>query len=127
FGRQLAVEIATRGIVDDAALRSRLETALEFVAVRQRLDIYLAIAWEGLKAGGADVVRWAADQAARLAQEGSVQHLRARLCGGAALIVTDQLEAGLSVLESIPADRLHSEEGALLAGAPRLAQPNRSE
>ena len=127
FRRQLAVDVATRGMADDPARRSRLEAALEFLAASQRQDVYLSIAWEGLKGGGVDLVRWAAANAARLASEDSAQHLRSRLCEAAALIVTDEFDKGLSILESIPADRLNEEEAALLAAALRIAKQVRRE
>jgi chemotaxis protein MotC len=127
FGQQLAIDIATRGIADDRAVRSRLLTALELVPASQRLTIYLAIAWEGLKGGRADVAHWAAEQAVVLAEEGSAHQLRARLCAGAALIVTDRLDAGVANLASLPADRLSREERALLAAALRIAKQIRRE
>jgi chemotaxis protein MotC len=127
FRRQLAVDVATRNMADDPARRSRLEAGLEVLAASQRQDIYLSIAWEGLKAGGVDVVRWAASNAARLASEDGAQHLRARLCEAAVLIVTDEFDRGLSALESIPAGRLNEEEAALLAAALRVAKQIRRE
>ena len=127
FRRQLAVDVATRGMADDPARRSRLEATLELLAANQRQDIYLSIAWEGLKGGGADLVRWAATNAALLAGEDSAQRLRSRLCEAAALIVTDEFDKGLSILESIPAGRLNEEETALLAAALRIAKQIRRE
>jgi chemotaxis protein MotC len=127
FRRQLAIDVATRGIADDPARRSRLEVTLEVLAVGQRQDIYLSIVWEGLKGGRVDIVRWAAKNAARIASEDSAQHLRSRLCEAAALIVTDEFEKGLSALEGIPADRLNEEEAALLAAALRIAKQVRRE
>ena len=129
FRRQLAVDVATRGLADDPARRSRLEAALGFLAASQRQDVYLSIAWEGLKGGGVDLVRWAAANAAQLASEDSAQHLRSRLCEAAALIVTDEFDKGLSVLESLPADRLkRGGDGSSRRGAARRqADPARGQ
>jgi chemotaxis protein MotC len=127
FRRQWAVDVATRGMADDPARRSRLEGTLEFLPASQRQDIYLSIAWEGLKGGGVDLARWASVKAALLASEDSAQHLRSRLCEAAVLIVTDEFDKGLSTLESIPADRLNEEETGLLAAALRIAKQVRRE
>ena len=127
FRRQLAVDIATRSIADNPARRSRLEAGLEVLGASQRQDVYLSIAWEGLKWGGVDLVRWAAANATRLASEDSAQHLRSRLCEAAVLIVTDDFDRGLSTLESISADTLNADETALLAAALRVAKQIRRE
>ena len=97
------------------------------ISASQRQEFYLSIAWEGLKGGGVDVVRWAAAKAALLASEDSAQHLRSRLCEAAALIVTDEFDKGLSTLQSIPAERLNEEETGLLAAALRISKQVRRE
>ena len=127
FRRQWAVDVATRGLVDDPVRRSRLDGTLELLSASQRQDIYLSVAWEGLKGGRVDLVRWAAANAARLAAEDSAQHLRSKLCEAAVLIVTDEFDKGLSTLESIPVDRLNEEETGLLAAALRIAEQVRRE
>jgi chemotaxis protein MotC len=127
FRRQFAVDVATRGMADDPARRSKLEAALEFLAASERQAVYLNVAWEGLKGGSVDVVLWAAGNAVQLAGEDSSQQLRAKLCEAAALVVTDRFEKGLSALEGMPVDRLSEEERALLAGAVRIARQVRRE
>jgi chemotaxis protein MotC len=127
FRRQWAVDVATRGMADDPVRRSRLSGTLELLSASQRQDIYLSVAWEGLKGGRVDLVRWAAANAARLAAEDSAQHLRSRLCEAAVLIVTDEFDKGLSALESISADTLNADEKALLAAALRVAKQIRRE
>jgi chemotaxis protein MotC len=127
FRRQFAVDVATRGMADDPARRSRLEATLSSLPGGQQQDIYLSVAWEGLKGGGVDVVRWAAANAARLADEDSAQRLRSRLCEAAVLIVTDEFDKGLSTLQSLPPDRLNNEEADLLAAALRVAAQVRRE
>jgi chemotaxis protein MotC len=127
FRRQWAVDVATRGLVDDPVRRSRLDGTLELLSASQRQDIYLSVAWEGLKGGRVGLVRWAAANAARLAAEDSAQHLRSKLCEAAVLIVTDEFDKGLSTLESIPVDRLNEEETGLLAAALRIAEHVRRE
>jgi chemotaxis protein MotC len=127
FRRQLAVDLATRGMADDPARRSSLEAALESLPASQRQDLYLSIAWEGLKGGGVDLVRWAAANAASLAGEDSAEHLRSTLCEAAVLIVTDDFDKGVSMLQSIPPDRLNDQEADLLAAAVRIAEQVRRE
>jgi chemotaxis protein MotC len=122
FRRQWAVDVATRGMAPDPVRRSRLDSTLEFLPASQRQEIYVSVAWEALKAGGLDIVRWAAAKAASLVSEDSAQYLRSRLCEAAVLIVTDEFDKGLSALESIPAGRLTEEEAGLLAAALRIAE-----
>jgi hypothetical protein len=122
FRRQLAVDVATRGMADDPARRSSLEATLESLTAGQRQDLYFSIAWEGLKGGGVDLVRWAAANAASLADEDSAEHLRSKLCEAAVLVVTDEFDKGMSMLRSIPPDRLNDQEADLLAAALRVAE-----
>ena len=127
FRWQWAVDVATHGMADDPVRRSRLDGTLELLSASQRQDIYLSVAWEGLKGGAVDLVRWAAGNATRLASEDSVQHLRSKLCQAAVLIVTHDFDRGLSTLESISADALNADETALLAAALRVAKQIRRE
>jgi chemotaxis protein MotC len=127
FRRQLAIDVATRGLADDPERRSRLEVTLESLSDRERQDIYLSVAWEGLKASGVDLVRWAASKAVLAAGEDGARNLRSRLCEAAVLIVTEEFDKGLASLESIPADNLNDEEMALLAAALRVARQVRRE
>ena len=127
FRRQWAVDVATHGMADDPVRRSRLDGTLELLSASQRQDIYLSVAWDGLKGGAVDLVRWAAGNATRLASEDSVQHLRSKLCQAAVLIVTHDFDRGLSTLESISADALNADETALLAAALRVAKQIRRE
>jgi chemotaxis protein MotC len=127
FRRQLAIDVATRGLADDAQRRARLDATLESVAVDRRQDLYLSIAWEGLKSGSMEVVRWAAAKASALASEDSEQSLRSRLCEAAALVVTDEPDKGRAILEGMPVDRLDEEEKDLLAAALRVAKEIRRE
>src|SRR5581483_7874805 len=121
FQRQLAQDMAKRAMADDADRRTRMEAVMSDLTPARQADIYLAIAWEGTKAGKVDLVRWAARNAARLAEEGSPQQRRARLCEAAVLVVTEEIDAALAVLNAMPADQLDAEEEGLLAVALRLA------
>jgi hypothetical protein len=108
-------------MADDADRRSRMESSMRDLAPGRQEEIYLAVAWEGTKAGKVDLVRWAARNAARLAEEGSAQHLRSQLCEAAVLVVTDEIDAALTVLRAIPVERLDAEEEGVRAAALRLA------
>ena len=127
FRRQLAIDLATRGLADEPARRARLEATLETLAASQRQDVYLSVAWEGLKGSSVDLVLWAASKAAAVAGENSASNLRSKLCEAAVLIVTDEFDKGLSVLESIPAENLSDEETALLFAALRVARQVRRD
>ncbi len=127
FRRQLAIDVATRGLADDAQRRARLDATLESVAADRRQDLYLSIAWEGLKSGSMEVVRWAAAKASALASEDSEQSLRSKLCEAAALVVIDEPDKAREILEAMPVDRLGEEEKDLLAAALRVAKEIRRE
>jgi chemotaxis protein MotC len=120
--RQLAIDVATRGMAEDPTRRSNLQATLESLAPTPRQDLYLSIAWEGLKGGSVDLVRWAAANAASLADEDSTEQLRSKLCEAAVLVVTDEFDKGMSMLQSIPPDRLNDQEADLLAAALRIAE-----
>jgi chemotaxis protein MotC len=121
FRRQLAEDMVMRGMGDDADRRARMEAAMAELTVGRQQEIYLALAWLGARAGKVDLVRWAASNASRLTEEGSAQHLRSRLCEAVVLLVTDEIDAALSALKAMPADRLDAEEEGLRAAALRLA------
>ncbi len=127
FRRQLIVDLTTRGLADDPARRSKLEAVLAFLPVGPRQDVYLSIAWEGIRGSSMDLVRWAAGNAASLASEDSAQHLRSRLCEAAALVVTNELDKARAILEGMPVDRLNEDEKDLLAAALRAAKEIRRE
>jgi chemotaxis protein MotC len=122
FRRQLAANVAMHGMADDALRRSRAQTMLAALAPDQRLEVYLSIAWDGVKAGKVELVRWAAGNAASLATEDGGPQLRSRLCEAAVLIVTDDFDKGLSALQSMPTEKLDAEEEDLLAAALRVAR-----
>ena len=129
FRRQLIVDLTTRqGLADDPARRSKLEAVLAFLPVGPRQDVYLSIAWEGIRGSSMDLVRWAAGNAASLASEDSAQHLRSRLCEAAALVVTNELDKARAILEGMPVDRLNEDEGpscsALRAAKGSVARPS---
>ena len=127
FRRQLAIDLATRGLADEPERRTRLEATLDVLADAQRQDVYLSVAWEGLKGSSVDLILWAASKAAAVAGENSASNLRSKLCEAAVLIVTDEFDRGLSVLESIPAENLSDEETALLFAALRVARQVRRD
>ena len=127
FRRQLAIDLATRGLADEPERRARLEATLETLADAKRQDVYLSVAWEGLKGSSVDLILWAASKAAAVAGENSASNLRSKLCEAAVLIVTDEFDKGLSVLESIPAENLSDEETALLFAALRVARQVRRD
>jgi chemotaxis protein MotC len=93
FRRQLAVNVAMHGMADDALRRSRVQTMLATLAPVQQQEVYLSVAWDGVKAGKVELVRWAAGIAASLATEGSAQQFRSRLCEAAVLVVTDDFRS----------------------------------
>jgi chemotaxis protein MotC len=122
FRRQFASYMVLRAMGEDAARRSRMQTELTETATVQQQDIYLSIAWEGVRAGKVELVRWAAGNAARLAAGDSAEQLRSRLCEAAVSLVTDDYDKALAVLEGLPVDRLSAEEEELLAAALRIAK-----
>ena len=66
-GASSIVDLTTRGLADDPARRSRLEAVLAFLPAGPRQDVYLSVAWEGIRGSSMDLVRWAAGNAASLA------------------------------------------------------------
>jgi len=121
FRRQLAIDMVSRpGAVDPESL-SRLSAALGGLDPADRSDFYLMMAKEGLLRGKVAIVRFAAKQAAGLAEPQSAEGARARIYESAVLVVTDEYETALAALEATSAEGLGQEDVELLESALSVA------
>jgi chemotaxis protein MotC len=93
-----AIQIGTTGTSDQF---SKLEDLLNEWEIGERRQIYLAMARTAVGQAMIAAGRRAADRAAQLSVEGSVDAARAKLYAGASLIFTDDYEIGRSSLESL--------------------------
>jgi chemotaxis protein MotC len=121
FRRQFAVDVAARADSgeDDNALK--LQGALDGLEPGDRRDLYLAIARDGLIRGGVQLARFAASHAGPLFEGGSAGRLRASLYEAAALVLTDDIDKGASMLEAMDKAKLGEEEAELASAASAVA------
>lgn len=121
FRQQFAVAIAVHTDAAEAGRLARLQSMLGGVEQSDRREVYLTIAKEAVAKGKVEMAKFAAANAARLAEEASVERERARLYEGAALIVTEDFERGVEVLGAVERSRLDDGDAALLDAAVGVA------
>lgn len=121
FRRQFFAGVARQNFKRSAEWISRTETELMKVPASERVGMYLAIAEEATKGGNIDIARFAAGKARDLSHPGSRQMARSALYEGAALVATDEFEAGLALLGEIDATRLGTADRELYAAAVAVA------
>jgi chemotaxis protein MotC len=121
FRQQFAVDVAARADAGEGDNVSRLRAGLEGLAPGERRDLYLAIAREGLIRGRVQLVRFAASQAGPLFEDASAGKLRAGIYEAAALVLTQDIDKGASMLEAVDKTKLGEEEAELAAAAASVA------
>jgi len=117
FRRQFATEVVGQKYAVDAARLKRIEAILAVLPVSQRLDIYVAIAAEGVVRGKVEATIMAAARASELATQGSRAKARAELYKGAALVASEELPAGVAALKGLDASQLDRADRELLDAA----------
>jgi chemotaxis protein MotC len=113
FRRQFAAEIAAHAKPEDRERLARMAAALASLEVANRRDLYLAIAKEAIVAGKPGMARFAAGEAAKLADGASAEQARAKVYEGAALVVSDALERGVETLSGVEKARLDAHDAEL--------------
>ena len=121
FRRQFATEVVGQKYAVDSARLKRIEAMLADLDQSDRLDIYLAIAAEGVLRGKVEATSMAAANASGLAEDGSATRARAELYRGAALIVTEEHDSGLATLKGVDKSALERVDAELLEAAVSLA------
>lgn len=119
FRQQLASELVRRK--GDKTLPAKLEAILSRVETTARRDTYLALAREGAFKGNAEIARFAAKRAEQLTGEGTPEKLRAIVYQASAQVVGDDLEAGVTALQSVDSSRLPKLDADLANAAIALA------
>ncbi|HKZ95893.1 MAG TPA: chemotaxis protein [Hyphomicrobiaceae bacterium] len=121
FRREILAGVARREFGGASEWITRIEGVLEKLGHEEQREAYLVIAEEAVAGGNADIARYAAGRAAKLAPEGSVERERARLYEGTALIVSDEFDKGLSALQGAARDKLSASDTEILESALALA------
>lgn len=106
FRRSFSVSVIRVSQSGNAQQFARLDELLTDMGSRERLELYLNVAQSSLAAGKLDATRWAAGEAARLAQKKSVDANRAALYDGAVAVLTADYERGLAEIDKLDAARL---------------------
>lgn len=121
FRQQFAVAIAAHTDAAEPGRLARLEVMLGGIEALDRREVYLTIAQEAVSKGKVEMARFAAANAARLAEEASAERERARLYEAAALIATQDFDRGVETLGTIEASKLPETDAALLEAALSVA------
>jgi len=108
FRRQFFAGVARQDFKGTSEWISRTETELQKLPQAERGGAYLSIAEEATMGGNFEIARYAAGKAALLAAPGSAQRERAKLYDGAALILTDEFEAGVETLKGVAKEKLRA-------------------
>lgn len=122
FFRQLAATVATqKDYGDHPELLKQLGPLMTALTRGDRMDVYLLMAEEAVKAGNVAVAVFAADNVAGLASEPSQERVRAELYRDAALLVTEDYGRGVEGLKSIDRSKLDESDVKLLEAALAMA------
>lgn len=132
FRRQFFAGVAHQDFKGGSAWIPRAETEIARMPEGDRPGLYLSIAQEAIKGGHIDVVNFAAENAAKVYRSGSLEMQRANLYRAAALVATDQAQAGIELLGTLVRDRFSPQDreiydaaagvGAEVLRAPSLTQ-----
>lgn len=117
FRRQFFAGVARQDFKGDNAWIPRMESELDKVSLGERASLYLSIAEEATKGGHIEIARFAGKKAAELYRVGTRERLRADLYQGAALVATDEVESGVSLLSAINPDQLRPVDRELYSAA----------
>jgi chemotaxis protein MotC len=121
FRRQFATDVAVRPDTGDSEHTARLQAALEALEPVERRDVYLSIAREALIRGKVPLARFAAVNAASLFEEPSAGRLQSGLYEAAALVLTKDIDKGVSKLGAVDKAKLGEEDAELAAAAGAVA------
>lgn len=121
FRRQLFAGVARQTFKPASEWFTRTETELMKVPTSERVGLYLSIAEEATKVGNTGIAGFAARKARDLVKDGSLAAERAKLFEGAALVTTENFEAGIKVLQQIDTARLKTSDREIYDAAMAIA------
>jgi len=121
FWQGFATSAAKLALAGDAPALRRLESLVVMLGVAEQRNVFLSIAQSSAIGGNVTMARFAAERAAPLCQEGSIDKARAKLYRAAALIVTDDYDIGIETLDGIAKTELPSRDAQLRQAVLALA------
>lgn len=121
FRRQLFAGVARQNFKPASEWFTRTETELMKVPASERIGLYLSIAEEATKTGNTGIAGFAAKKARELTQPGSLASERAKLFEGAALVTTEDFEAGVKLLQDVNTARLRTSDREIYDAAMAIA------
>jgi chemotaxis protein MotC len=122
FRSRFADSVTRFGLKGDAAGFAKVVKLLSELDAVDRLRLYLKIAQAGILNGKIGPARLAAEQAAQLSKDGSVEGTRSKLYEAAALILTSSLEEGLGELRNVDGSRLSKHDAELKEAVAGIAK-----
>lgn len=121
FRRRFAEAVTNFGLAGDEARFAKVEMLLSELAAGDQLRLYLKMAQTAIIKGKIGPAQRAAEQAIRLAKDGSVDGARSKLYKAAALILSSSLENGLGELKDVDGSRLPKRDADLKAAMLTIA------
>ena len=121
FWQSFATSAAKLTPTGDGQALHRLETLVAMLGVDEQRNTFLSIAQNAAIGGNVAMAGFAAEHAASLCQEGSLDKARAKLYGAAALIVSENYDKGIEALESIAKTDLSKRDAQLRQGVLAVA------
>ena len=121
FRQQFATQVAVYETARDPDRLAKLKGMLASLDAKDRRDVFLAMAHEAILRGRIVLSRFAAGEAALLADNDTLEATRAKLYEAAALVATDQLETGLAALKGLKRTDFSRQDAELLDAALSLA------
>ena len=122
FKHRLTSFATTIAVSGDLAELAKLEPVLAELPAAERRGLYLELAQAALVQGKTVTGRYAADKAAGLAEDSSVDAARAKLYAAAASAPTNDASAGRSILAQVDASRLSARDAELRDAALTVAK-----
>ncbi|CFX55669.1 putative chemotaxis protein [Candidatus Filomicrobium marinum] len=118
---EVAAVVAVKRFVKTPEQFAQLERSIAVSSPEVARDLYLMLAQSGVAEGYADMVRFASERASQLSQLDTVDGNRAKLYGAAVMIVSDDMDEGLSRLMSVEKSRLERADVEIVDAAFNVA------
>jgi chemotaxis protein MotC len=122
FRQRFAASVVHFGLASEPAQFAKVESLVGERDSASQLRLYLQIAHRGIVEGKAGVARLAAGKAFQLSADGGAERARSTLYEAAALILTDQYEAGMGELRTVDTLLLPKEDIELKEAVLALAR-----
>lgn len=119
--RQIARYAVERPAIDAKAPATLLETAINRMGPRDKLEMYLEIAREAVSRARRDIIEFAGTHANTLSEDGSPARIRAQIYLQSMKVASLDADKAKAALEGLKSDTLNKEEVELIQAAQAIA------